>query len=161
MTTEKKQPRRGKIRREEQWRAAIVTAARGWIGTPYQHQASLKGVGADCLGLLRGIWREVIGPEPEPFEPYSPGWAEIDGDERLEQVARRHLVPLAAETPFAPGQVILFRWRPLLPAKHCAILTSPTHFVHAHDGAAVAEVALVPGWRRRIAGLFDFPQRGT
>ena len=28
-----------------------------WIGTPYRHQASLKGVGCDCLGLVRGVWR--------------------------------------------------------------------------------------------------------
>lgn len=33
--------------------ADIVAAARGWIGTPYLHQASLKGVGTDCLGLVR------------------------------------------------------------------------------------------------------------
>ncbi len=31
-------------------REDIVRAARGWIGTPYRHQASLKGVGTDCLG---------------------------------------------------------------------------------------------------------------
>ena len=46
-------------------RAEIVRAARSWIGTPYRHQASLKGVGCDCLGLLRGVWREVVGAEPE------------------------------------------------------------------------------------------------
>ncbi len=39
---------------------ALVTAARGWIGTPYIHQASLKDIGCDCLGLLRGVWREVV-----------------------------------------------------------------------------------------------------
>ena len=38
-------------------RRAILTEARDWIGTPYQHQASLKGAGCDCLGLVRGVWR--------------------------------------------------------------------------------------------------------
>jgi hypothetical protein len=52
-----------------------VREARTWIGTPYRHQASVKGVGADCLGLVRGIWREVIGPEPAVVPPYSPGTA--------------------------------------------------------------------------------------
>ena len=33
---------------------AIVAAARTWIGTPYEHQASCRGAGTDCLGLLRG-----------------------------------------------------------------------------------------------------------
>ena len=44
---------RNNIRNREQ----IVAAARGWVGTPYRHQASLKGIGADCLGLVRGVWR--------------------------------------------------------------------------------------------------------
>ena len=38
---------------------AIVEIARSWIGTPYEHQASCAGAGADCLGLLRGIWRAL------------------------------------------------------------------------------------------------------
>ncbi len=61
----------------------IVAAGRGWIGTPYRHQASLKGVGADCLGLVRGLWRELIGPEPEVLPAYSPDWAEAGGRETL------------------------------------------------------------------------------
>ena len=43
----------------------VVLAARAWIGTPYLHQASVKGAGCDCLGLLRGVWRELRGEEPE------------------------------------------------------------------------------------------------
>jgi cell wall-associated NlpC family hydrolase len=42
-----------------QFRTHIVALAREWLGTPYHHQASLKGVGTDCVGLVRGIWREV------------------------------------------------------------------------------------------------------
>ena len=47
-------------------RDAIIAAARGWIGTPYRHQASCNQVGADCLGLIRGVWRELYGAEPAP-----------------------------------------------------------------------------------------------
>lgn len=52
-------------------REEIVAEARRWIGTPYRHQASLCGVGCDCLGLLRGVWRALIGPEPERIGAYS------------------------------------------------------------------------------------------
>ena len=52
----------------------ITVLARGWLGTPYQHQASLKGVGCDCLGLVRGIWREAFGAEPEVPPAYAPDW---------------------------------------------------------------------------------------
>ena len=58
----------------------VVGAARGWIGTPYVHQASVRGAGCDCLGLLRGVWREVIGAEPETPPAYTPDWAELPAD---------------------------------------------------------------------------------
>ncbi|TBW40981.1 peptidase P60 [Siculibacillus lacustris] len=137
-------------------RARIVAAARRWIGTPYVHQASLEGVGCDCLGLVRGLWREFYGAEPEAVEAYGPDWAEASRAERLIDAGRRHLVavPLAA---ILPGDVLLFRWRPDLPAKHAGILGAPDRFVHAYDGAAVVESPLGPWWRRRLAAAFAFP----
>jgi NlpC/P60 family putative phage cell wall peptidase len=136
--------------------ADIVAEARAWIGTPYRNQASLKGVGCDCLGLVRGVWRAVIGAEPERVPPYTPGWAETSGDERLAQAAARHLIAVPVEQ-FLPGDVLLFRWRGYLPAKHAAIVTAPDKMVHAHDGAAVTEVAIAPWWRRRLSYAFRFP----
>ena len=38
---------------------AIIAQARTWIGTPYHHQARLKGVGCDCLGLVVGVADEL------------------------------------------------------------------------------------------------------
>jgi NlpC/P60 family putative phage cell wall peptidase len=137
----------------------VVAAARGWLGTPYQHQASLKGIGCDCLGLLRGVWRETYGEEPEPFSAYSPNWAEISAEEPLLGAAQRHLVACPS-LEILPGRVLIFRWRLNAVAKHCGIATSASSFIHAHDGASVAEVALVPQWRARLVAVFDFPERG-
>lgn len=149
-------------------RAIIVAETRSWIGTPYRHQASLKGVGCDCLGLVRGVWRAVVGDEPERAPPYAPDWAEAALGEPLAEAAARHLVAVEL-TPshpspasgggmgWGPGDVLLFRWRSHLAAKHAAIVTGSGVMVHAHDGAAVAEVAIAPWWRRRIAYAFRFP----
>jgi NlpC/P60 family putative phage cell wall peptidase len=137
-------------------RAAIIGAARGWIGTPYRHQASLRGVGCDCLGLVRGVWREVIGPEPEAPGPYAADWAEADGVERMAQAGARHFAAVSPDD-FSPGDVLLFRWREGLPAKHAGIATSPDTMIHAHDGASVCEVHIGSQWRRRIAFAFAFP----
>lgn len=137
-------------------RAEIVAEARAWLGTPYRHQASLKGVGCDCLGLVRGVWRGTVGQEPERAPPYVPGWAEATGEEMLAAAGFRHLMAVPCDAVM-PGDVLLFRWRAHLPAKHAAILTSPATMVHAHDGAAVAEVAFAPWWRRRLAFAFRFP----
>lgn len=146
-------------------RARIVAEARSWIGTPYIHRASLKGAGCDCLGLVRGVWRAVYGAEPEALPAYAADWAEATGEERLAGAGMRHLVPVAIGD-IRPGDVMLFRWRAHLPAKHAAILTDtpgpdgPARMIHAHDGAAVAEVHLAPWWRRRLAYAFAFPALG-
>ena len=137
-------------------RAAIVVEARAWIGTRYRHQASQKGVGCDCLGLVRGVWRSCIGDEPETTPPYAPDWAEAKGEESLAAAALRHLVPIAPDD-FAEGDVLLFRWRDGFVAKHVAIASSTHTMIHAHDGASVCEIAIAPWWRRRLAYAFRFP----
>ena len=139
------------MRRDE-----IVEAARDWIGTPYRHQASKKGVGTDCLGLLRGVWREVIGPEPQSVPPYSPDWAEALGQETLLETARAHMVEIAPGEAVA-GDVLLFRMGLGHPAKHCAIVSGEGRIIHAYWGRSVCETRLVPWWTRRIAAAFSFP----
>ncbi|MBD8890143.1 NlpC/P60 family protein [Roseibium litorale] len=142
-------------------RSRIVLEARSWIGTPYVHQAACKGAGCDCLGLVRGVWREIMGDEPEVPPPYTRDWAERKREETLRDAASRHMEPVAVDQADA-GDVLLFSFQPGLPAKHCAILTtaitdSAPRFIHAHEHLAVAEVALVPGWRRKIRFAFRFP----
>ena len=134
----------------------IVAIARSWIGTPYHHQASVKGVGTDCLGLVRGIWRELYASEPEPLLPYTPSWSEAAGEERMLEGARRHLREIPMDT-MAAGDVVLFRIRENAAAKHAGVLSSHVRMIHAQEGVPVSEVALGPWWRRRIAGAFRFP----
>jgi NlpC/P60 family putative phage cell wall peptidase len=134
----------------------IIRLAQSWIGTPYQHQASLKHVGCDCLGLVRGVWRETYGAEPETAPPYTPDWAEAGGTESLANAARRHMIELPPLT-FEAGDVLLFRWKPHLPAKHAGIAIDRTRMIHAQDGHAVNEIKLSHWWRKRIAFAFRFP----
>lgn len=140
-------------------RPEIVAAARRWIGTPYRHQASVRGAGADCLGLVRGVWRDVLGAEPEPVPSYTMDWSEPQGEERLWAAAGRHLSrkPRGA---LACGDVILFRMRAGSVAKHLGIVSatgaSPA-FVHAYSGHGVIESPLSAPWARRIVAQFEFP----
>jgi NlpC/P60 family putative phage cell wall peptidase len=138
-------------------RERIVAMARRWLGTPYHHQASLRAVGCDCLGLVRGVWRDLYGDEPELTPPYSPYWAQQGGGETLALAAGRHLQPVDPGA-VQPGDVLLFRWRTHLPAAHCAILSEPDRILHAHDGAAVSEVAFTGWWRRHLSHAFAFPE---
>lgn len=139
-------------------RPHIVALARGWLGTPYHHQASLRGVGTDCVGLVRGIWRELNGTDAETPPAYTRDWAEGSGRETLIEAAHRHLIEIAP-SDMQPGDVLVFRWRRHTLAKHCAILTVPTAMIHALEGAPVSEVAFTPWWRRHLAAAFAFPER--
>ena len=136
---------------------AIVEAARAWIGTPYVHQASVKGAGTDCLGLVRGIWREFHGTEPETLPAYTPDWGEVGQVELLLGGAERLLRPAPDEEP---GDVLVFRMRAGAIAKHMGILAQTgkqASFVHAYDRHGVVESPLSAPWRARIAGRFRFP----
>lgn len=148
-------------------RRRVVAAARAWLGTPYQHQASLSGCGADCLGLLRGVWRDLFGSEPEPTPPYRPDWAEVGGEEMLLEAARRWLreIPLMRARA---GDVLLFRMAPGCPVKHCAILSEGSlgtaaepRMIHAYWGRAVVESWVGPWWRRRLVAAFAWPSLNT
>ncbi|ANH03541.1 MULTISPECIES: NlpC/P60 family protein [Shinella] len=136
----------------------VVAIARSFIGTPYRHQGALKGVGCDCLGLVRGVWRELYGAEPEVPGAYAPDWAERAGEERLLAAAARHCGAALPVSALRPGDILIFRWRAGVAAKHAGIAAPDAHFIHAYEQAAVIESPLVPAWRRRIAGVFRFPE---
>lgn len=138
-------------------RDAIVTAARNWIDTPYQHQASVKGAGCDCLGLIRGIWREIYGKEPLAIPAYTPDWAESLGDETLLDASRQCLIPIS-NNEAQVGDVMLFRMAPNVPCKHIAVMSGDDRIIHAYWGRAVVESFLVPYWTRRHAFSFTYPE---
>lgn len=138
--------------------ARVIGAARGWLGTPYHDQASVKGVGCDCLGLARGVWREIVGPEPGRVPPYSRDWGETGPVEVLAGGAVAWMMPLPGRA-LRPGALVLFRVRREAIAKHCGILTDAGTFIHAYDRLGVIEEPLTEAWRRRIAFAFLYPQR--
>ncbi|MFC0340076.1 peptidase [Paracoccus niistensis] len=141
--------------------ARAVELAREWIGTPYVHQGSAQGAGADCLGLVRGVWRGLYGTEPETAPPYTADWGETGGGEPLLTAALRNLVAVAPDVPETPGEVLLFRMRDGAVAKHLGIragVGSEASFVHAYDRHGVVESPLSAPWRARIAARFRWPE---
>lgn len=139
--------------------AAVLAVARSWRGTPYLHQSSVQGVGCDCLGLARGIWRALHGQEPWEVPPYSRDWGEAGRREVLAEAARAALIEIPLGDA-GPGALILFRMAPGTPAKHCGLLGDsvirPT-LIHAYDRSGVVEEAFTPAWSRRSAFAFLFP----
>jgi NlpC/P60 family putative phage cell wall peptidase len=140
--------------------AQIINLSREWLGTPYIHQASLKGIGCDCLGLIRGIWRELYGVEPEKIPNYTPTWSEVNGKETLLLAADRHCVRIK-KSKMQIGDILLFRMRKNSPAKHMGILSQDNYFIHAYEGNNVVESPLNPFWYKAIVACFRFPNVRT
>lgn len=139
-------------------RGAVVAAARGWIGTPYHHRAALCGVGCDCLGLVRGVWREVFGHDVPGLPAYSGDWGDVEGVEGLLKGFEAHLEPQSLLL-LHPGDVIVFRMRPGRIAKHCGIVTAmkgdgAVSFIHAWESTPVAETSLSTWWSKRLVAAF-------
>jgi NlpC/P60 family putative phage cell wall peptidase len=134
-------------------RFEIVATARAWIGTPYILGAALRGVGADCVGLIRGVLEDVTG-RPAPVPPgWRPDWSASRARPLIE-AARLHLIEIAPEHAQG-GDVVAFRLANGREA-HCGILTEPGRILHAVEGAGVVEVPLST-WRKRITFAAQFP----
>lgn len=134
----------------------IAALARDWKGTPYHHQASLKGIGCDCLGLCRGVYREAIGDEPERMPNYSPSWDEVAKTDLMLRAFKQYLRERKIDRRGA-GLVLVFRMRRGVAAKHCGIMTDATNFVHSYTGRGVIETKLDGWWESKIVGVFAFP----
>jgi len=144
-------------------RAQIVQNVREWIGTPYHHQETVKGVGCDCLGLIRGVWRDLYVNEPEVPIRYSQNWMESRNKEIMYDLACKHMVLKEDIEARAPGDILLFRMNRDGVAKHTGILTKRDTdmevecMVHSQEGINCTEVDLNEWWQKRITAVFEYP----
>lgn len=136
----------------------IVTHARGWLGTPFHHQARLKGVGCDCLGLIVGVVNELGLKDAQgtPLAAYDEVTysREPDGAYLIEK-----LVSLLDEVPVVDmqaGDLALFRVREN--PQHLAILTDyegSIGMIHCFAQARrVVEHRLDDDWKSRLLKVF-------
>jgi NlpC/P60 family putative phage cell wall peptidase len=147
---------------ETSMRQDIVRSARAWIGTPYQHQASVQGVGCDCLGLVRGVWRDHIGLEPEPKLNYSQNWGDISDVEVLQDALARYFEPIELD-PTKAGCVVSFRMQKHSVVKHVGITVGcegdQPLMIHSYSKRGVVLFPLNAAWLRRCTGQYNFPRR--
>ncbi len=130
--------------------------ARRWLGTPYRHQASVRGEGSDCLGLLRGVWRQLYGHEPQVIPAYAVDPRRNDDPAELQKAADTYLTRVTR--PILGGDVLLFRLKRNMPARHCGIAIANHGFIHAQERLGVVEAPLSLSWQRRLSGIYAFPE---
>lgn len=137
--------------------ALALDTARQWLGTPVRWEASVRGVGCDCRGLLAGVARELEWPEGAAFEASVVGYARHIDDKALIDGLNRLFDPVAA--PRA-GDILAFRIKGRV--QHLAMHAGPDRalgigrMIHAYqtEPSQVVEVPLVSYWARRLAGAW-------
>ena len=132
----------------------VVAAARGWLGTRWQHQASVKGVACDCVGLVAGVARELglLHADLPPYERTADGAT-------LTRLCAQHMrgVPLPS---LQPGHVAVLRFEAY--PTHLAVVGDYAHgglsLIHASAPARrVIEHRLDDVWWFRLVTGFELP----
>ena len=123
-------------------RSDIVAAAREWIDTPFVWQASVKGVGADCRGLISGVARDLGLPEADSFYARTADYAKVDA--ALLKAGMRALFDPVKEA--APGDVLLLKVGGR--AQHLAIYVGAGRMIHTYRNN-IGKVIEVPVGRSR------------
>jgi len=141
-------------------RAAIVTEARRWMGTPYHHQAALRGVGVDCVGLIRGVGFAcgVLPPLHEEWKRFN-AYGRLPSPRRMAEGMRTFLVPIEDGWQL-PGDIAWIQWREDMPM-HLAILADgergPTIIHSLSHAKRVVEHSLTLEWVDRVSSWWRYP----
>jgi NlpC/P60 family putative phage cell wall peptidase len=126
----------------------VVSQAQTWLGTPWHHQARLKGVGVDCIGLLVGVCKE-LNISVQDYQEY----ARFPDGYHLAKELDRQLIKKFTQP--MPGDIMLFRISRM--PQHIAIC-SPLGLIHAHQGVMqVVETAMPKYWDTHILGVYQLP----
>lgn len=115
-------------------RNRVLKIARSWVGTPWEHQARLKGVGVDCAQYLCAVFEEAgLIPHVDP-RPYPRDWHFHRDDERFLRWLK--LYADEVDKP-ARGDVAVFRFGRTF--SHGAIVVKWPVLLHCYIGDVVRE----------------------
>jgi len=107
-------------------RAAIVAAAREWLGTPYHHLGDVRGVGVDCAMFLVRVFVDTGLVPPFDPRPYPADWHLHRGEERYLAAVLGRAREVAAP---GPGDIALYRFGRTL--SHSALVVAWPRVIHA------------------------------
>lgn len=139
-------------------RADVIAAARTWIGTPFVHQAAVRGSGCDCIGLVGGIARDagtregVAWARDLRFRAYA---RTPDPRTLLEGVAT-YLDRIKIDDAQV-GDILLMRFDAEPMHFALVVATDPAYIVHASSvRRRVVEHRLDDKWRSRVARAYRY-----
>jgi len=138
-------------------RIDAVAEARAWLGTPFHHQASVKCVGCDCIGLIKGVGVTLRLVDYDPASPEAQAFANysmLPNSRRMREGLATWLVPIpVADATLA--DILFMAWG--REPQHVALVTDKG-IIHSYSGVGkVVEHALDESWQRRIVAAYRYP----
>lgn len=139
-------------------RQEIADEAREWLGTPWKHQACLKGVGSDCIGLLGGIAarKGVTQAWIDGTAAKYRGYGRDPNPDRLRQACNELLLPISISDARL-ADIFVFRF--FKEPQHFALISrvDPMYIIHAlAQSRKVVEHRVDEVWRSRIVAAYRF-----
>lgn len=134
----------------------LVREARSWIGTPYVAQAAMKGVGADCVGLIIGVWK-ACGLIPQD---YSPGaYEENDAGKLVTELVSLGFSEVAGNRLEACSTGCVLVLELPMARRHCAIVSEVdgdrVSIVHVYGRKrGVTEHVMDAAWWKRVESVW-------
>lgn len=137
-------------------RAQVVASARLWLDTPFHHQARLRGVGVDCIGLVIGVARELNLVAPD-FDVSA--YPRVPDGLSLMSTAREHMNEISRESMQAGDIVVVSFDRD---PQHFGVLGNYRHggfsIIHAASNAGrVIETRLMFSEHMKYVAAFALP----
>lgn len=140
---------------EQSERAAVIAAARTFIGTRYRSNAAIKGVGVDCATMLALAFTEAGVRPPIAVGDYSSQWHLHSTNPLYETAIKNnggHELPL---DKCSPGDIVLyFQGKQFA---HGAIVSEigPLRIIHAF----AASRCVVEGYETEFGVLLGKPKK--
>lgn len=138
-------------------RLRVVLEAWEWIGTPYHHQARLKGIGVDCAQLVAGVAENVF-PRLKPINTpaYSVEWHMHNREEKMCDLIESFKCERIELTDMIPGDILTFKFGRV--QSHMGILVNDGQFIHARlDVGKVVLNQLSGMWLEHLGRAYKFP----
>lgn len=108
----------------------IVLEALEWQGTVFHDCASMKGIGTDCAGLLKGVFVAVGLVKDFAMPGYKPQWFQHKDEPLFLKALQEHGARKIDPKDALPGDVLMYNFG--RHAAHGAIVVNERTIVHAY-----------------------------
>ena len=138
-------------------RMDAVAEARAWLGTPFRHQSSMKGVACDCIGLVKGVGVSLglvdYDEQSDKARPYL-NYRLLPDSKKMREGLAIFLVPITvSEATLA--DILFLAWTK--EPQHVALITD-CGIIHSYSGVGkVVEHSLDADWKHRVTSAYRYP----